>query len=337
MDLPSCFGKFWDGAPGSDCVKCRLADDCLSKFVAVTLPQLQAASPGGPLERWADEIGVSLEGLNLAMDYQERQQMEAGGNRPAVLTAATPLGVGLAGGLVEETMAKKNTKAAPEPAAAAPKKRGRPPKVRPPVEVEEEFPDAPEPPKLKLLLETPPAPEKKKRKKKEDTGNFPRAGAARRATAPASVPRGFAPCVEGLAGNPRRYQAEGMQRVWSPDYDLQRWTRERARNRWLGMIPLGMRLTAQFEGETYEVLCLRGKYACRGWWWPTLYAIMKAITGTVPYPKQLRSDGTRLKGVRNLTNWSTTRFFRVVQALGRAKFKSPGSPRVQLARQSADR
>lgn len=336
MDSPSCFGKFWDGAPGSDCVKCRLSDDCLSKFVAVVLPELQAVCPGGPRERWANEVGVSLEGLNLALQHQERQQMGAGGNPPAVSAVATPLGVGLAVG--EETMAKKKGKAAPEPAAVAPKKRGRPPKVRPPVEdAPEPVEELPEPRELRLLPETPPAPEKKKRKKKEDTGNFPRAGAARHATAPASALRGFVPSAEGLAGNPRRYQAEGMQRVWSPEFDLQRWTRERARNRWLGMIPLGMRLTAQHEGETYEVLCLRGKYVCRGWWWPTLYVTMKAITGTVAYPKQLRSDGTRPKGVRNLTNWSTTRFFRVVQALGRAKFKNPGSPRVQLARQSADR
>jgi hypothetical protein len=77
-----------------------------------------------------------------------------------------------------------------------------------------------------------------------------------------------------------------------------------------------MKLRRLWREEWLEVIVRMGYYQFKGKIWPTLYSIVEEIAGVKAYPKQLRADGTRLKGTRKMSNWSAARFFKLYRLVG---------------------
>lgn len=352
MDAPPCFGQFWDGIPESDCSKCRLSGDCLQKFAGETLRQLQSRSPEGPPERWAAEIGVSPQGIRLALDYQQRQELAAGtapvalSSQPAEPLSLPPMPASEAPVTAEEAedpLAPPSGKRRGRPLGAATKPAGKSKgkgkgKAKAEPKAAEEAAEAEDAARLAAPAGAPnllpgeaidfkKGAGKKARPKAEDAGNFSVAGAARPAAAPVRQQAGLVPNVEGLAGEPRRWLDPGVQKRWSPEYDLRRWERERQRNVWLARLPLGTLLEAQYQGQHYQTRIQRGRYVCRGWWFPTLYSLTKAITGVKDYTRRT-PIGPLSKGAmkRTLTAWSANKFWGVKRMLAQRNFRAPPPP-----------
>ena len=96
-----------------------------------------------------------------------------------------------------------------------------------------------------------------------------------------------------------------------PKHDDSRWHRERSRNPLIAKLTPGMKLTVRYKGVDTETVVRKGYYLCNGIKYPTLYAAMVSITGTKSYPKQLRPDGTRPSGTREMTMMSAVRFYKL--------------------------
>lgn len=110
-----------------------------------------------------------------------------------------------------------------------------------------------------------------------------------------------------------RYKLEPWgQHTWEA-----RRERERARNKWIRMLTPGMVLRREWDGEIHEVKVRKADYWYRNKAYPTLYAVVKVITGTREAPKQKTAEGKRPKGKRQLCNWSAARFFNLPALLGK--------------------
>jgi hypothetical protein len=97
---------------------------------------------------------------------------------------------------------------------------------------------------------------------------------------------------------------------WGKHTWEKRWRRER-QNPWVKKLRPGMKIQREYPkgGEIHEVVILKRYYRYQGQDYPTLYSIVKEITGTKEAPRQLDKAGRRPDGTRQLCNWSAPRFF----------------------------
>ncbi len=125
-----------------------------------------------------------------------------------------------------------------------------------------------------------------------------------------------------------------LEQPWGPHTFASRCAKERARSPEIAALKVGQQVTVEFEGKPHTATVLKDGYRYDGNQWPTLYSIVKEITGTVERQKQLVS-GKRPAGTRQLCNWSAVRFWRLRQLLASlgvtvtAKTKRPGTPSPQ--------
>lgn len=155
------------------------------------------------------------------------------------------------------------------------------------------------------------APKKKKAppKNKGTTSNFREAGAASRVAAPAK---------RRTAKRATRAKAPVGSRTWSPEHNLDRFKRERKRSPLIRRLKPGYVLNREFpmgSGVNHRVVVNKDHYKYRGKKHPTLYSVVKEIMGTKPHKKQLRSDGTRPRGTREMIPWSAAKFFGLAKNL----------------------
>ena len=353
MDIPGCYGEFWEAIPGSACVGCFVKDDCLAKFVTGTLVRYQqklgaTATP----EALAEESGVKVEAIRVALQFQAN------------------IGMGQAGKAEAEDEVSDVAMPPPAPPLSEDQKVIPPPNIEggisqdipvpPPVSFGEMPEEASEKPPEVIVPKKDKAPAKKATSKKLPVEKADKKSADKKAPAkkapakkaaskkstskkaatPASHPSkaGSAKPARDPARSEdksvRLVSAPAGTREWGEKHNAARWRRER-KHPLISKLKPGMRLQREWAGEIHRVMVKKGGYSYRGQDYPTLYAVTKSIVGTRECPKQLLGDGTRPKGKRELVAWSGLRFWRLqayLESKGLLKpavsKRRPGRPRA---------
>lgn len=176
----------------------------------------------------------------------------------------------------------------------------------------------------------PPHTRKSKAKSKETPGNFPKAGSASPAVDPAKA-------AKASPANP--VEAPDESRAWSPEHNLTRWKRERAKNPLVRKLPEGYVIEKEYpykSGKKHRVVVCKQSYRYQGREYPTLGSVQKAIAGVRPTKKQLREDGSRPQGQKYTVTCSVNRFFSLAKLMltleeeragkGRSQRKKPPKP-----------
>ena len=299
MDIPGCYGEFWEAIPGSACVGCFVKDDCLAKFVTGTLVRYQQklgakATP----EALAEESGVKVEAIRVVLQFQAN------------------IGMGQAGKAEAEDEVSDVAMPPPAPPLSEDQKV-----IPPPIEggISKDKAPAKKATSKKLPVEKADkksadkkAPAKKAPAKKAASKKAP----AKKAATPASHPSKAGSAKP--ARDPARLEDKSVRlvsapagtREWSEKHHDARWRRER-KHPLIAKLKPGMRLQREWAGEIHRVMVKKGGYRYRGQDYPTLYSVTKAVVGTRPSPKQFLDDGTRPKGTRELVAWSGLRFWRL--------------------------
>lgn len=239
---------------------------------------------------------------------------------------------------VAKSKPKKNPpakkKAAPRTKGAATKK-----KAAPATKTAKAKPKSTKKPPAKATpKKAPPRTKKKPPKKSQETdANFRKAGTASRAAVPAKAAK---------AGSASPAGAPEESKEWHRKFDQARFERERKRSPLIRQLPVGYVLVRRWpyengKGPKHRVVVKKDHYTYCSRKYPTLYSVMKAITGTKSHKKQYRHDGTRPRGTRELTTWSAAKFFGLAKLIltlaeekagkGRNK-KLPKQPKRNLPR-----
>ncbi|OGO08172.1 MAG: hypothetical protein A2Y61_00375 [Chloroflexi bacterium RBG_13_60_13] len=321
MSLPSCYGIFWEGVASTpQCYdQCGAKQECLAKFATKTLAKYQRElGDSATVQRLAEVTSVKPEAILLALDYQNNmvkaqasQQSSAGPSTPPAADAIPvpmPPPVALAQDGVPAPPPVPDSGVMCDPADDI----SHPDKPEADAQEAPEIEEAPAAKKSTRKKKTAPqkegaapkkapatkaAPKKKAPPKKAVTANFQKAGAAKRAAAPAKEP-----------GSPKR---------WSEEQNLARFHRERERNPLIRRLPVGYVLQRTWpyqdpRGPIHRVIVGRRSYRYQDREYPTLYAVVQAIAGVKEYGKQMRIPGqedSRPEGKKLSTSWSVTKFF----------------------------
>ena len=322
MALPACFGVYWEAIPSNkQCSEqCGAKKECLHRFATVTLAKYQAelgdqATPA----RLAEESGVVLEAVQVALDYQQAQVAKSSGDAVVVPEEAPgPPSLGDQSVPVPPPVADEDasvpappavTEGEEEPAMPKTRKKAPPKTKKKSASRKKATKKSPSKDSGKATKQTKPRTKKKPPKPEaEASANFPEAGAASPAAAPAQRPMGTS------ATRAKALDADNSRRAWHPKFDRDRFQRERKRSPLIRQLPEGYVLERRWpwdkgQGPIHRVVVCKDHYRYKGERYPTLYMVVKAITGTLDYKKQFRHDGTRPKGKRQLTTWSAARFF----------------------------
>lgn len=341
MSMPSCYGQVWEGVAGSLCVDqgCGVLDDCLVRFASGVLVDWQRQlGTAATVEQLAQATAVKPEAIQKALEFQKTS-----GIIPFPQAAPVVLGVDPAVAGAEKTgCAVVAAPVAPEaiatPEVAAPVVEEAPlaevvqmPATAEAVGALKEVAEMSSRKKGKGKGKGKAAPKGKMPQKAEEkqeaapavTSRPKLAGPAKSARAPAKGRRACARPAAAQGGSKRvsRPRLDQPVRQWSrsPKMDRSRWQRERDRSHLIAQLRPGMKLRRIWEGQTLEVICVRGGYKFQGETYPTLYSVVMAIVGTVPRAKQRKPDGSIPAGTRNLTNWSAPKFFRLPWIIGGKK------------------
>lgn len=114
---------------------------------------------------------------------------------------------------------------------------------------------------------------------------------------------------QSKSGGNKKYQIERPPAdPWGPQTWPDRYLKER-RNKWIAKLRPGMKIKKKYKGELHEVKVLKRYYRYKDETYPTLYMIVKEITGTKEALRQLDKEGRRPQGTRQLCAWSAPRFF----------------------------
>lgn len=356
MSMPSCYGQVWEGVPGSLCVDqgCGVLDDCLVKFASGVLVDWQRSlGEKVTAEQLSQATSVRVEAILKALEFQQTAGIVP--FIPPTVVAADPANLGTEQTVAveipppSEVIPAEGTQEAARvlsPAEVEELYNGGEPMAQEGAAsvpfVESRLADVVQLPgtaeaagALKEVSEM--APRKKKgRGKSAPKGKMPKgavekteaapavvsrpqsAGPAKSARVPAKERRAYArPAAAQEGSRKTRQRSEPAQhRQWDGRYNKSRWERERERSPLIAQLRPGMKLRRIWEGQTLEVVVVKGGYRFQGVVYPTLYSVVQQIVGTVPRKKQRRADGTMPDGTRDLTNWSGPRFFRLPWIIG---------------------
>ena len=319
-EVPSCYGVFWEGLPGSDCAQCQKDAECLEKFSAEQIPELQAkAGPNWTPESLGALAGIAPEAIRIALAKREAVPADAVsppavGRAPVIpapepeAKASTTTPAAASWGVDQEDA--EEGEPAELPMVEPGKKRGRKAKAK-----KEKEP-------AKKAGNKIPFPEARSAKPVVDlAGMKKRTGDAERVVvrgsqkkhlsllSPASVTKLACPMPE--LGMPA-----GLSREWGDALDASRWDRERERCPELGRLMPGMKLSRVWKEQLYEVVVRKGAYQWEGSLYPTLYEITKRIVGLRYVPRQMRG-GVRPPGLKKTPPWSALRFWKIPQVLAK--------------------
>jgi len=111
-------------------------------------------------------------------------------------------------------------------------------------------------------------------------------------------------------------------RRWDPKYNESRWKREREKSPKIAKLLPGMKLPFRYKNRITKlvvegtVIVHYGYYTYNEEKYPTLQSVANVITGTKPYPKQKKKDGSRPEGTRQMSTYSAARLFRLDKLFG---------------------
>lgn len=301
MSLPDCFGVYWEGIQSNDdCnVNCGAKNDCLARFATDTLVKYQRKlGATATVAQLAEATGVVEEAICVALDFQKNKGMVFSSSvsepisQPVSDGLEKPNSEGMVSAQEDVKQVAPRRRKSVEKAASdesAPKKRGRP---------------------KGSTSKTPTGrsrgrPKKKQTKAEDTSANFRTAGAALRVAAPAK---------RQMVKSAIPVEEQERKREWSKKHNKARFDRERKRSPLIRQLPAGYVVLRRYPyekgtGPIHRVVVRKGHYTYRSRRYPTLYAVMKAITGTRAYKKQYRPDGSRPRGTRELTVTSAVKFF----------------------------
>lgn len=170
----------------------------------------------------------------------------------------------------------------------------------------------------------PPSPAQSLPKKKKTPKSSSRKTSAKNASAPASksaasiAKTASAPAVSAAPTSqtdplpPRAVKKKPTRTPkvpWGEHTFMNRWLRERETFPMLILVQPGQTIRRTYLGRKIEVRVQVGYYIYDKQKFPTLYSIVKEVTGAVAYPKAPDATGVRPQGQRSISNWSATRFF----------------------------
>jgi len=325
MSMPSCYGQVWEGVPGSLCIDqgCGVVDDCLQRFASGVLVDFQRQlGEQVTIGQLAQATAVKPEAIAKALDFQKMAGIfpfPKATLAPVVLPPSEVV-------VVEAPPAEKPVVPFVESRLAEVVQL---PTTVAVVEAQKEVAEMASRKKGKGKVKAAPKgkmPRGMARKQEAASSVTSRptlAGPVKSARAPAKGRRACARSAAAQGGSKKvtRLRPERPVRQWSrsPSMDRSRWKRERDRSQLIAQLRPGMKLRRLWEGQTLEVICVKGGYKFQDETYPTLYSVVMAIVGTVPRKKQKRADGKIPVGTRNLTNWSAPKFFRLPWIIGGKK------------------
>jgi hypothetical protein len=341
-----CHGLFWDYPRAKECKQCSGHQSCFQKFVETTFPGVAAQlGEAASLADLAKALDVSEEAVLLAKNQQRQAQPPQLLQPPPVDTVPEPEQAVPDSepepqqpdeGLDFSDADELEDELAAQPEESEVIQKALDPELEPEYE--------PEPPLENENVAVKKAPRKKKAAKKASkkaakkattkTTKAPRkkkaakapppvtseaqnptpAGSAKTATGSArtkarakNAPRAKAQAGQVKSGDGKK-QSGPVADPWGPQTWPARWEKER-QNKWIGLLRPGMKLKKKYKGEIHEVRVLKRYYRYNDQTYPTLYSVVKEITGTKLSPRQLDKEGQRPEGSRQLCAWSAPRFF----------------------------
>ncbi len=303
---PSCFGQYWEGIDGSPCKddNCSALNECLAKFATKTLVEHQRKLGKGKAtaDALAKATDVDKKAIELAMTFQENMGLDPY-NIPPPTTEETPEEPEEE---PEEEEVEEGASEEPEPEPEKPKKPAKKKVAKKPATKKKATKKA-APPKKKKVVKKKVV--KKKATKKAAPVNPTQASSAKSAKGLAKTKK---------ATSAKSAKAQGGQkatREWGPQHNQNRWERERKRTPLIAKLTPGMVIPWAYKGESGKVTVRKGYYSYQGEKYPTLYSLVKLLAGVKKFPKQLKADGSRPKGTRELVAYSAVKFFKLKEFL----------------------
>lgn len=333
---PPCFGLMWDAVKEEGCQGCGAQTRCLEKFATATLPETITRLGKNPgLAVLAEELRVSPDAITVALEKN-------GAPKVARLQAVPPPQPVAPAPVQDAVPSEPAPVAAPEQPVAeagdAVKKSGKK-EAAAAKKAEAEAAKAAKEAEKKAKAEAKEkaAEEKRAAKEAEKAKKQAEKEAAAKAAEPTENPSVAAPASPaGVAAEARKAKRAGpvavradrrLEHPWGEHTFQSRWQRERERTPEIAALKTGQVLTVPFDGKEHQVTVLKEGYQYDGNRFPTLYSIVKEITGTVERQKQL-IEGKRPQGTRQLCNWSAVRFFRLrnkgAAKVARVQMTKPG-------------
>ena len=357
MTMPACYGQVWEGVAGSSCVDqgCGVIDDCLMRFASGVLVDCQRKlGEAATVVQLAQATAVKQVAIEKALEFQKKAGICPFAKAVIPVAVATepdsflPPEV-----LVPETDPKKLVRLGVEEFDRA----LSPTEVKQLYEAESkevagrdvQRPSYVDPPLAEVipitgsaasaLEEVAAMPGRKKgrgKAKAAPKGKLPRgekkgadqpialrpklAGTVKSARVPAKKRQAMCakPAAAQVEGKRAKKESAAVHR-WDQRYDRSRWQRERERSSLIAQLRPGMKISRIWQGQTLQVVVLKGGYKFQGQLYPTLYSVVREIVGTIPRAKQKRADGTMPAGTREILNWSAPRFFRLPWIIGGRK------------------
>lgn len=341
-----CHGLFWDFPKAVECKQCSGQHSCFQKFTKSTFPEMvEVLGPTATLEQLAKALDVSQEAVLVAKNEQVKTALPA----PPVEPVPDPEQAvfDYAGESLEMTEIPDEPESLEKAEEAAPElDLADANELVDELEAESELEPPPpaetEMPKKKMASKKAPtgkkkAPTKKTKvvskkaaSKKAPTGKKKKVAAKKPPTAaPSEVPdppsaesvktasdsvkskahASNAVRAKGQAGPAKGRRNGGLvDDPWGKHTWVRRWRQER-KHPLIKKLRPGMKLKREYQGVIHEVTVLKKFYRYQQQDFPTLYMVVKEITGTKPAPRQLTMDGRRPSGTRDLCQWSAPRFF----------------------------
>lgn len=328
---PECFGLMWDAATEQTCKGCPGQNSCLETLVTTTLPKALKTLPSNPpLGVIAASLSVSEEAAGVIMEkYQGKSGTSAkvvpikppAAPPPPVAEAPAPAPVAIqpppAAPIQQPTLVPPAQEAPPVPVQATKSKAELKAEKDAAKQAEKEAKDMA---KQKAKEEKDAAKQAAKEAKDAEKAKAKAdAEAEKAAEAPANPTRATLPASPAVeVASPAEAKSADRARVradrrvatpWGPQTYGSRFQKERSRSPLLAALKPGNKLKETYKGQEVEVVVKSDHYQYDGKQWPTLYSVVKEVTGTVERQKQL-VEGKRPPGSRQLCNWSAVRFFR---------------------------
>lgn len=323
VEMPQCYGLRWDGDRVDECRGCGMKDSCLHRFAVEHLPKVrQEMGPGATVAAVADRLKVLPESLFTAIKYASRL---VGMGTPTTVQPAADISqafdVGV-DGETEQTTEESIVNMDQPPATQQDMFPGEQVEYSTPEEGSQgdnpPVPGADKPTKSraskgKVVVKKRASKKRAPKHKAQVTDRPPLAGSAQTKSAsdPVTIPKQTMDCVTHATALALQTRKWGDSAI--------RHQRERKRNPAVAALVPGSKLIREYKGNLYHVEVLRKQYRIveLKTEHPTLYDVMKAITGL------------HNRGGRKLANWSVPKFWRTAlrQALhGQEETLPPKNP-----------
>ena len=330
LEAAPCFGLYWDVPSEEACQSCDGRVPCLEKFAVQTVPDKRAElGANATRDELARVLEVSEEAIDQAVAHLAKK-LDSVVEVQAEPVEAAPVPLDDVQSEEDEDRAAGGEYESDEIAAQteAPEQDSGPPTMekshlslvpKEPVdelETEDMAKKKKKATKKKVVVKKKAASGTKKKTKKAPVKKVKatcppqKAEAAKPAAASVKKKAKRAKSVTSATAQdagkkPKKYEQTDP---WGKHTWASRHARER-KNPLVKQLTNGMLLRREYNGEMHEVRVLKACYKYQDELFPTLYSVVKQITGTQQSPRQLDKYGRRPEGHRQLCNWSAPKFF----------------------------